>query len=69
MLKIIVYLLLAYLCGAIPFGYIIAKIFKHVDIRTVGSGNTGATNVYRSISKPLGVLTLKDLFRSILQCY
>ncbi len=58
MLKIICYLILAYLCGAIPFGYIIAKIFKHIDIRKQGSGNTGATNVYRTISKPLGILTL-----------
>ena len=58
MLKIIFYLILAYLCGAIPFGYIIAKLFKHIDIRKQGSGNTGATNVYRTISKPLGILTL-----------
>lgn len=58
MLKIIFYLILSYLCGAIPFGYIIAKLFKHTDIRKQGSGNTGATNVYRTISKPLGILTL-----------
>ena len=70
MLKIIIYLLFAYLCGAIPFGYIIAKVFKHVDIRTVGSGNTGATNVYRSISKPLGVLTLiLDLLKGFVPVY
>ena len=70
MWKIIVYLLLAYLCGAIPFGYIIAKVFKHVDIRTIGSGNTGATNVYRSISKPLGVLTLiLDVIKGFLPVY
>ncbi|MBO7612071.1 MAG: glycerol-3-phosphate 1-O-acyltransferase PlsY [Elusimicrobia bacterium] len=70
MLKIIIYLLFAYLCGAIPFGYIIAKVFKHVDIRTVGSGNTGATNVYRSISKTLGVLTLiLDLLKGFVPVY
>lgn len=69
-LEIIVYLLLSYLCGAIPFGYIIAKLFKHVDIRTVGSGNTGATNVYRSISKPLGILTLVlDLLKGFIPVY
>ena len=69
-LKIIIYLALSYLCGAIPFGYIIAKLFKHVDIRTVGSGNTGATNVYRSISKPLGVLTLiLDLLKGFIPVY
>lgn len=70
MWKIIVYLVLAYLCGAIPFGYIIAKVFKHVDIRTIGSGNTGATNVYRTISKPLGILTLiLDLIKGFLPVY
>ena len=46
----------AYLLGAIPFGFLIAKA-KGVDIRTVGSGNIGATNVFRSVSKPLGILT------------
>ena len=70
MLKIILYLVLAYLFGAIPFGYIIAKVFGHVDIRTIGSGNTGATNVYRSISKPLGVLTLVlDILKGFLPVY
>jgi glycerol-3-phosphate acyltransferase PlsY len=47
---------LAYLLGAIPNGFLIAKA-KGIDIRTVGSGNIGATNVYRSVSKALGILT------------
>ena len=47
---------LAYLLGAIPNGFLIAKA-KGIDIRTVGSGNIGATNVYRSVSKSLGILT------------
>lgn len=46
----------AYLLGSIPFGFLIAKT-KGIDIRTVGSGNIGATNVFRSISKKLGVVT------------
>ncbi len=70
MWKIILYLVLSYLFGAIPFGYIIAKVFKHVDIRTIGSGNTGATNVYRSISKSLGVLTLiLDVLKGFIPVY
>lgn len=46
----------AYLLGAIPVGLLVARI-KGVDIRRVGSGNVGATNVFRSVSKPLGILT------------
>ena len=48
--------LLAYLIGAIPNGFLIARV-KGIDIRKVGSGNIGATNVYRSVSKSLGLLT------------
>lgn len=57
MLKIILYLILSYFCGAIPFSYIITKKFKNIDIRQYGSKNPGATNVFRSVSKPLGILT------------
>ncbi len=46
----------AYLFGAIPFGLLVARS-KGVDIRKVGSGNVGATNVFRSVSKPLGIVT------------
>lgn len=46
----------AYLLGSIPFGFLIARS-RGVDIRKLGSGNIGATNVFRSVSKPLGVLT------------
>lgn len=48
--------LAAYLAGSIPNGLWIARM-KGVDIRTVGSGNIGATNVFRSLGKGLGVLT------------
>ena len=47
---------LAYLLGAIPNGFLIAKA-RGIDIRKVGSGNIGATNVYRSVSKRAGILT------------
>ncbi len=46
-----------YLIGSIPFGYILVKLTTDTDIRGVGSGNIGATNVYRK-SRWAGVLTL-----------
>ena len=54
----IIVAVLAYLLGSIPFGYLLVKIFKGSDIRQTGSGNIGATNVARSGSKVLGILTL-----------
>lgn len=48
----------AYLIGSIPTAYLTARWAKGVDIRTVGSGNPGATNVFRSVGKTAGVITL-----------
>jgi len=50
-------LFLSYLLGAIPFSYLIARA-RGVDIRHVGSGNVGATNVFRAAGRPWGVLAL-----------
>lgn len=47
----------AYLLGSIPTGFLVAKA-RRVDIRTVGSGNIGATNVFRILGKPAGVFVL-----------
>tara|TARA_Y100000287_G_scaffold41758_1_gene32330 strand:- start:4045 stop:4629 length:585 start_codon:yes stop_codon:yes gene_type:complete len=54
----IISVLFAYLIGSIPFGKIITKILIKKDITQTGSGNIGATNVYRSVSKKAGVLVL-----------
>lgn len=48
----------SYLLGSIPFGYIFTRYFSKTDIRTIGSGNIGATNVLRTGSKKLAALTL-----------
>ncbi len=53
----IVVVLGAYLLGSIPAGYLVARA-KGIDIRTVGSGNIGATNVFRILGKPAGILVL-----------
>ena len=47
----------AYLFGSVPVGYLLVRIFRKQDIRTVGSGNIGATNVLRSGGKGLGLAT------------
>lgn len=49
--------IVAYLLGSIPFGFLLVKLFRKEDIRTIGSGNIGATNVVRSGAKGLGALT------------
>lgn len=48
---------MAYLLGSIPVGYLLVKLFRHEDIRSIGSGNIGATNVLRSGGKGLGAAT------------
>ncbi|WP_145924865.1 glycerol-3-phosphate 1-O-acyltransferase PlsY [Syntrophotalea acetylenivorans] len=51
-------LLTAYLIGAIPTGLLLTRMVGGGDIRNSGSGNIGATNVYRTIGRKLGALTL-----------
>ena len=51
-------LFLSYLSGSIPFGLILTKLFSKKDIRKIGSGNIGATNVLRTGNKYLAAATL-----------
>ena len=58
--------LTSYLLGAVPFGFLIG-LSKGIDIRTLGSGNIGATNVFRTVSKSLGVFSfILDVLKGLL---
>ncbi len=60
----------AYLLGSIPTGYLLVRFFRHQDIRSVGSGNIGATNVLRSGGKALGAATfLIDVLKGCAAVY
>ena len=60
-------ILVSYLFGSIPFGLLLTKIFLKKDIRKIGSGNIGATNVLRSGNKILGYSTLAlDILKAVL---
>jgi glycerol-3-phosphate acyltransferase PlsY len=50
-----VFVAIAYLVGSIPFGYWLVRATKGVDIRTVGSGNIGASNVWRTFGRGYGI--------------
>ena len=57
----------SYLLGSIPFGFILTKIFLKKDIRDIGSGNIGATNVLRTGNKLIGFTTLLlDISKAVL---
>jgi glycerol-3-phosphate acyltransferase PlsY len=57
-LVVTIWALIGYVSGACPWGLWLGLVFKGVDVRTVGSKNMGATNVYRSLGPALGVTTL-----------
>jgi len=54
----LVVIFFSYISGSIPYGLILTKIFKNIDIRNIGSGNIGASNVLRSGNRILGIVTL-----------
>ena len=58
MLMIILGVLISYLIGSIPTAYIFGKLYRGIDIREHGSGNVGATNVFRVLGKTPGIIVL-----------
>ena len=56
--EVLIVFILSYVLGSIPFGLILTKIFIKKDIRKIGSKNIGATNVLRTGSKSIAILTL-----------
>lgn len=66
-LELLAVVIAAYIIGSIPTGYIIVKAFTGQDIRTIGSGSTGATNVKRVMGKKWFFITLLlDAFKGAL---
>jgi glycerol-3-phosphate acyltransferase PlsY len=58
---------IGYLVGSISSGYIVGKIYRNVDLRTVGSGSTGATNTFRTLGRGAGILVaVLDILKGIL---
>jgi acyl phosphate:glycerol-3-phosphate acyltransferase len=67
-LSFVLTVLLAYLLGSLPTGYLVARA-RGMDIRDVGSGNIGATNVFRSMGRQAGLIVLSvDFLKGLLAC-
>ncbi|MBR1753733.1 glycerol-3-phosphate 1-O-acyltransferase PlsY [bacterium] len=74
MVEILIFVILAYVIGSIPTGYIVVKLAKGQDIRKIGSGSTGATNVKRVMGKKwffivLLLDALKGALPVVLACF
>ncbi|MBW3042511.1 glycerol-3-phosphate 1-O-acyltransferase PlsY [Prochlorococcus marinus] len=66
----LLFLLIGYLFGSFPSGYLAGKFIKGIDIRTLGSGSTGATNVLRHIGKRAAIAVfLIDVFKGFLSIF
>jgi glycerol-3-phosphate acyltransferase PlsY len=67
MIILVVAFISAYLLGAIPASYLIAKAMKGIDVRRSGSGNVGATNVLRTAGKLPALLSLSaDILKGVI---
>jgi glycerol-3-phosphate acyltransferase PlsY len=63
-------LIVAYVCGSFPSAYLAGRMFKGIDLRTVGSGNLGTTNVLRNVGVPAAILVLLlDALKGALPVY
>ncbi|HLF17669.1 MAG TPA: glycerol-3-phosphate 1-O-acyltransferase PlsY [Candidatus Omnitrophota bacterium] len=66
-MKYLLGILLSYLLGSIPTAYIFGKLYKGIDIRQHGSGNVGATNVFRVLGKTPGIaVLLLDILKGVI---
>ncbi|MCJ7457774.1 MAG: glycerol-3-phosphate acyltransferase, partial [candidate division Zixibacteria bacterium] len=66
MLSLIVIIVFSYLLGSIPFGIIVSKFWKGIDIREHGSKNPGATNVYRVVGPiPALIVLILDIGKGL----
>ena len=66
-MEIFIIALFSYLLGSIPFGFLLTKLFLKQDIRNIGSGNIGATNVLRTGNKLIGFSTLfLDILKAVI---
>lgn len=64
------FILIAYLCGSVPYGLILSRVFGGIDVRKIGSGNIGTTNVLRTGHKGIAAATLFcDFFKGFLPVY
>ena len=69
-MKIALIIISCYLLGSIPFGYIVGKLFKKVDIREYGSGNIGASNALRILGPSLAsFVVIGDIGKGIFSIY
>ena len=69
-IDLIIVAISSYLLGSLPFGLLLTRIFLKKDIRTIGSGNIGTTNVLRTGNKFLAITTLAlDLFKGYISVY
>ena len=66
-MKLEIIIIISYLLGSIPFGFLLTKIFLKKDIREIGSGNIGATNALRTGNKSIAYTTLfLDILKAVI---